>query len=233
MKRNKVIVGLAAIFLASVLSTQSAVLKVRDGESIQNAIDQANEGDTILVLPGTYEDGIYLDKSNISLVALRGATISPYLNNPIPIGSGSFGISIGGDNVLISGFNAYGYSAAGIAIGGNNVNVLNCHTDTISVGNCSYIRIYDTEASKISMMQSSNVMLFRCKVSGYVIATSCPNMWVSLCEFGWAVTFPEFGTSGRFIRNKVTGPVELVQPSLEFWGAAGNNGRAVVILPRG
>ena len=48
----------------------SAVLEVKDGQSIQAAVAKAKAGDTIKVFPGTYHETIYVDKDDISLVGI-------------------------------------------------------------------------------------------------------------------------------------------------------------------
>jgi len=45
----------------------AATLEVRDGESIQDAVNRAQPGDTVLVYPGTYIESIYIDKDDIIL----------------------------------------------------------------------------------------------------------------------------------------------------------------------
>lgn len=64
--RSLAILALAILALVS-QSALSATLEVRDGESIQNAVNRAQSGDTILVYPGTYEESIYIDKDQITL----------------------------------------------------------------------------------------------------------------------------------------------------------------------
>lgn len=43
------------------------LILVRDGESIQAAINEAQPGATIRVMPGTYRETVYIDKDNITL----------------------------------------------------------------------------------------------------------------------------------------------------------------------
>jgi parallel beta-helix repeat protein len=53
---------------------QGKVWVVKEGESIQAAIDKAQAGDTVEVLPGTYRETTYIDKDDITLLGvIRGA----------------------------------------------------------------------------------------------------------------------------------------------------------------
>lgn len=47
------------------------VIIVNDGESIQQAINRANPGDVIKVMPGIYKETVYIDKDNITLSGVR------------------------------------------------------------------------------------------------------------------------------------------------------------------
>ena len=51
--------------LSSVVN--AADIKVKDGESIQAAINGAKNGDTVLVYPGVYKESVYIDKDDITL----------------------------------------------------------------------------------------------------------------------------------------------------------------------
>ncbi len=45
-------------------------ITVKPGEVIQNAVNQAQPGDTVQVMPGTYNETVYIDKDNISLLGV-------------------------------------------------------------------------------------------------------------------------------------------------------------------
>ncbi|MEU3463933.1 right-handed parallel beta-helix repeat-containing protein [Streptomyces sp. NPDC006733] len=64
-------VGVAAAGLAAAPPAQAgSVLLVGEGQSIQAAVDRAEAGDTVLVLPGTYRESVRL---TVSGVTLRGS----------------------------------------------------------------------------------------------------------------------------------------------------------------
>ena len=46
------------------------VVVVKDGESIQQAVQNAAPGTTIQVMPGTYKETVYIDKEGIRLVGI-------------------------------------------------------------------------------------------------------------------------------------------------------------------
>lgn len=56
---------LLSVFLA--LPAIADELEVREGKSIQEAVNEAQPGDTILVYPGVYKESIYIDKDDITL----------------------------------------------------------------------------------------------------------------------------------------------------------------------
>jgi len=51
-------------------STGGKVITVKSGESIQDAVRQAQPGDTVQVMPGTYSETVYIDKDNVALVGV-------------------------------------------------------------------------------------------------------------------------------------------------------------------
>ncbi|MBD2857861.1 right-handed parallel beta-helix repeat-containing protein [Spongiibacter sp. KMU-158] len=57
----------AALILAAITSASAAEIRVKDGQSIQDAVNRAVPGDVILVEPGTYKESVYVDKDKITL----------------------------------------------------------------------------------------------------------------------------------------------------------------------
>jgi parallel beta-helix repeat protein len=55
------------VLLASTWPCLAGQIEVKDGESIQAAVNKAKDGDTILVYPGSYKESVYIDKDNITL----------------------------------------------------------------------------------------------------------------------------------------------------------------------
>ena len=55
-----------ALWLAA-SAAQAAIIEVREGERIQDAVNQAAAGDEILVYPGLYSETVYVDKDDITL----------------------------------------------------------------------------------------------------------------------------------------------------------------------
>ena len=59
---------IASVLMCFAYSTATAAtIEVRDGETIQEAINKAEPGDTVLVYPGRYVESVYIDKDNITL----------------------------------------------------------------------------------------------------------------------------------------------------------------------
>jgi parallel beta-helix repeat protein len=70
MKRTQYLLLMPLLLMFALLaagSVPAATLEVRDGGSIQQAIIQAQPGDTILVYPGTFHESVYIDKDKITL----------------------------------------------------------------------------------------------------------------------------------------------------------------------
>jgi parallel beta-helix repeat protein len=84
---------IAAIVPASVSAGQT-VTHVYEGDSIQIAVDVAEDGDKIIVHPGTYYENIIIDKS-VSLKAVEGAVVDSGMGN---------GFTIVESDVSIQGF---------------------------------------------------------------------------------------------------------------------------------
>jgi parallel beta-helix repeat protein len=53
--------------LCGMSSLMAADIAVKDGESIQDAVNKAVSGDVVLIYPGTYKESVYVDKDHITL----------------------------------------------------------------------------------------------------------------------------------------------------------------------
>jgi hypothetical protein len=103
------------------------------GTPIQDAIDGANPGDTIVVYPGTYFDNITLSKNSLTLISASGPALTIIDYTGIwcgywSTGNGGVDIPYGVTGVRVEGFTIRGGSSASdalISIGGNNTIIHN------------------------------------------------------------------------------------------------------------
>jgi nitrous oxidase accessory protein len=182
MKRN-LFLSMLIIVISLTICAHSATLTVGDSpkgyKSIQEAINSANEGDEILVYPGTYYENIIIDK-RLDLIGLK---------NPVIDAGGDYekgpGVTILADGILIEGFtirnstNTAGdpLSGAGVLVKSNNsiikgnilennyrsgIKVLSGYNNTISDNsihsNFEGILVADSHRNKIAsnLLNSNN-----------------------------------------------------------------------------
>ena len=67
--------------LLNQLDSESEIAFVQNGESIQEAIDAALPGDLIYIEPGTYQEALTMNKSNIKLIGLSLSPNDLTINN--------------------------------------------------------------------------------------------------------------------------------------------------------
>lgn len=99
------------------------IIEVKDGESIQAAVEAANPGDLIRVYPGTYSENVYIDKDDISLqgVVIKGKW--PTLDGKKEINDAFL---YSGNGILIENFKIINYKGNGImGQAGNNFVIRN------------------------------------------------------------------------------------------------------------
>ena len=102
----------------------AAEIVVNPGELIQDAVNRAASGDTIRVMPGLYEETVYIDKDNINLTGV-------IVDGKRPVLDGSKedrhdGIIASGHGVNIEGFHVLNYRSNGITTqGANNYRIHN------------------------------------------------------------------------------------------------------------
>ena len=88
-------VGIVLPLLGLVTPAAGKTIMVGPGNSIQQAVDRAGPGDTVMVLPGTYHEGgrpcpsdatktcaVVIDKDNIALIARSSPSVPVLLVNP-------------------------------------------------------------------------------------------------------------------------------------------------------
>ncbi len=104
-------------------TTEGKTWQVNDGDSIQKAVKTANPGDTILVMPGTYRETVYIDKDDIRLLGViqKG-------KRPVMHGDGKLNDAIlySGNNIVVENFTITKYKGNAImGQAGNNFEIRN------------------------------------------------------------------------------------------------------------
>ncbi len=99
------------------------VVVVRDGESIQAAVQDAEPGTTIQVMPGTYRETVFIDKDGIRLIGVIQGSERPVLDGE---GELNDAILYSGNNIVVENFKITRYKGNGImSQAGNNWEIRN------------------------------------------------------------------------------------------------------------
>ncbi len=99
------------------------VVVVKDGESIQQAVQNAAPGTTIQVMPGTYKETVYIDKDGIRLIGVIEAGRRAVLDGEDKLNDA---ILFSGNNIVIENFTITRYKGNGImSQAGNNWEIRN------------------------------------------------------------------------------------------------------------
>lgn len=128
------------------VKASSQTIAVSPGQSIQEAITNANAGDTILVNSGLYYEKVIVNKA-ISLIGVNSSTTF------IDGGGGGNVLTIISSNVLVKGFTIQNggnlpMPGGGVQISGGSTNVLVC--DNVIKRSYYGIRLFDTYNNNIS-----------------------------------------------------------------------------------
>lgn len=86
-------------------------ITVKPGESIQQAVDQALPGDTILVEPGVYYETVYVDTNGITLRGIVEGEDRPWLDGE---NQRSDGFNTTGNDFVLEGFGVRNYIGNGV-----------------------------------------------------------------------------------------------------------------------
>jgi len=100
-------------------------IEVRDGEIIQAAVASAKPGDTIKVFPGTYNETVYIDKENISLIGVIEDSAWPVLDGNKQLNDA---VLYSGNGFTVENFKIINYKGNGVmGQAGNNFVIRNNH----------------------------------------------------------------------------------------------------------
>ncbi len=97
------------------------VVTVEDGQSIQEAVKAAEPGTTIHVMPGTYNETVYIDKDGIRLLGIIKGSERATMDGG---GTLNDAILFSGNNIVVEGFLITKYKGNGImSQAGNNYEI--------------------------------------------------------------------------------------------------------------
>ncbi|MBF89878.1 MAG: hypothetical protein CMG75_09560 [Candidatus Marinimicrobia bacterium] len=126
------------------------IIIVNEGQYIQDAIDLAESGDTVLVKPGEYHETLTVDISNLTLLGVEEDGLRPILDGRHILSDGMVG---SGSNLEIRRFAVRNYTSNGLMInGGKNIIFRDLY-------------IFDTGLYGIYPIECIGVTIERCEVT--------------------------------------------------------------------
>ena len=167
--KGAIVIILCVVFLLS-LPAVARILNVPwEYATIQNAINNALEGDTVLVQPGTYEENIIFTGTNIVLGSLFLTTSdTSYISSTMIDGGGTSTVVaiVNGENrsTIVTGFTIqHGQGAGSPVYSGGGITCHDLSSPTIStnyiINNASF------HGGGISCRNASNPLIEGCKIS--------------------------------------------------------------------
>lgn len=109
--------SIAVLILTFPLQGSTAELTVHEGEKIMDVVRAAKAGDTILVMPGTYRETVYIDKNGLTLRGEKAGGTWPVLDGESKLNDG---IIVAGHDVSIERLHIRRYKGNGIMLQGAN-----------------------------------------------------------------------------------------------------------------
>ena len=228
------------------MDSNAVEIVVNPGELIQDAVNRATSGDSIRVMPGLYEETVYIDKDNVDLV---GVIIDG--NRPVLNGSKENrhdGIIASGHGVNIEGFHVLNYRSNGITTqGANNYRIHNNIVENIYLygifpqfgknGLVSQNIISNTSDAGIYVGMSENVDIIANEVFDNALGIEAENSHKILIEANYVhdnaigipvVIFPGLQTKSAadvIVRNNTV----INNNSTMFERSVGRTGRGITV----
>lgn len=172
---------------------QSATLTVEAGTSIQAAINQAQSGDTVRVMPGVYRETVFIDKENITLQGVVRNGQWAVLDGG---GKLNDGVLASGHGVVIQKLWVKDYKGNGIMTqGANNYKILDNYVDGGFYGIFPQFgrnglvarnRVTRVEDAGIYVGMSDNIDIIANEAWGNVIGIESENCRDTLIEGNYA-----------------------------------------------
>lgn len=111
----------------STIRRKAKTLTVQPDQRIQDAIDIATPGDTVMVMPGVYHETLALDISDLTLIGMQKDSSRAILDGRGELSDGMVG---SGSNIVIDGFEVRNYTANGLMIDlATNITFRNLHLE--------------------------------------------------------------------------------------------------------
>ena len=147
---SRAVLALSAAALASATPALAETLRVRSGESIAKALEQAAPGSTIEVEPGVYHEALVVDTPGITLRGLVSGAKRPVLDGR---GKLNDGLIASGSPFTMTGFAVRRYRGNGIT------------TQQVDGVTFSDLVIDDTGRYGVYPIQSRNISITHCAVT--------------------------------------------------------------------
>jgi parallel beta-helix repeat protein len=148
---------------ASAMPVQAAEWTVKEGETIQAAIDKAAAGDTVKVEPGVYREALHIDKERISLIGVIRGGRRPKLDGEHRLNDG---IIASGSGFRVENLHVANYKGNGVMTQAAN--------DVVMRG----LLVEDTGIYGIYPTLGTNVLIERNVVTGIEDA----GIYVGMCR---------------------------------------------------
>ncbi len=205
--RTFLLIALVSIVTSATVSAAEIVVKA--GESIQQGVNRAKPGDTVLVMPGTYHETVFVDKDNIHLLGVIDGGEWPTLDGR---GELNDGILVAGHGATIEQMYVRHYKGNGIMTqGGNNFRIIRNRVEGRSFygifpqfgknGLVAWNTVWDVEDAAIYAGMCENVDIRANETHHNVIGIETENSRNMLVE-------------GNYVHDNSSGIIQTLIPGL-------------------